>query len=46
MSISHQTRILSRVYGASGIGLTTGFIGLQSVTQLGYSVLHFTTHNN
>jgi hypothetical protein len=29
----------------TGIGLTTGFIGSQSVTQLGYSVLHFTTHN-
>jgi hypothetical protein len=27
-----------------GIGLTAGFIGSQSVTQLGYIVLHFTTH--
>jgi hypothetical protein len=33
-------------YYKTGIGLTIGFIGSQSVTQLGYSVLHFTTHNN
>jgi hypothetical protein len=33
-------------YYKTGIGITTGFIGSQSVTQLGYSVLHFTTHNN
>jgi hypothetical protein len=30
----------------TGIGLTTGFIGSHTITQLGYSVLHFTTHNN
>jgi hypothetical protein len=30
----------------TGIGLTTGFVGSHTVTQLGYSVLHFTTHNN
>jgi hypothetical protein len=42
------TNILSRVQRLykTGFGLTTGFIGSQSVTQLGYSVLHFTTHNN
>jgi hypothetical protein len=37
--------LMWRLY-KTGIGLTTGFIGSQSVTQLGYSVLHFTAHNN
>jgi hypothetical protein len=38
-------RVRRRLY-KTGIGLTTGFIRSQSITQLGYSVLHFTTHNN
>jgi hypothetical protein len=36
---------MGRLY-KTGIGLTTGFIRSQSITQLGYSVLHFTSHNN
>jgi hypothetical protein len=41
----HCCRTYSGDYIRLGIGLTTGFIGSQSVTQLGYSVLCFTTHN-
>jgi hypothetical protein len=37
----HTVARMWRLY-KTGIGLTTGFIRSQSITQLGYSVLHFT----
>jgi hypothetical protein len=42
----HQMSLVRRRLYKTGIGLTTGFIRSQSITQLGYSVLHFITHNN
>jgi hypothetical protein len=45
VTISLYCRAYKRLY-KTGFGLTTGFNGSQSVTQIGYSVLHFITHNN